>query len=157
MTTPGAVNEAEGDFAVLARRVLAGHGFRTTLEAHAELAALTGREVVSLELVDPYFYHLDTALAVLDHEEIMYYPGAFAEESQAVLRQLYPSAIVARRADAEVFGMNAISDGRHVVVPDQATTLADTLRGRGYVPVGVDLSELLKAGGGAKCCALELR
>jgi N-dimethylarginine dimethylaminohydrolase len=25
------------------------------------------------------------------------------------------------------------------------------------VPVGVDMSELLKGGGGAKCCTLELR
>ena len=35
---------------------------------HAELAALTGREVVGLELVDPRFYHLDVALAVLDED-----------------------------------------------------------------------------------------
>src|SRR4051794_19328965 len=51
------VNEAEGDFAVLSSRVLAGYGFRTSLEAHAELARVSGREVVSLELVDPRFYH----------------------------------------------------------------------------------------------------
>jgi N-dimethylarginine dimethylaminohydrolase len=31
------------------------------------------------------------------------------------------------------------------------------LRERGYVPVGVDLSELLKAGGSVKCCTLEIR
>ncbi|HET9973848.1 MAG TPA: hypothetical protein VFQ68_36835 [Streptosporangiaceae bacterium] len=28
---------------------------------------------------------------------------------------------------------------------------------RGFVPVGVDMSELLKGGGGATCCTLELR
>ena len=37
---PGAVNEAEGDFAILSRRILAGYGFRTSLQAHDELAAL---------------------------------------------------------------------------------------------------------------------
>ncbi len=35
---PIAVNEAEGDFAVLARRILAGYGFRTSPAAHRELA-----------------------------------------------------------------------------------------------------------------------
>ena len=46
--------------------ILAGHGFRTDPRAHAEAARVFGREVVSLELVDPRYYHLDTALAVLD-------------------------------------------------------------------------------------------
>ena len=44
---------------------------------------LTGLAVVSLELVDPRFYHLDTALAVLDDETVAYYPGAFSAASQA--------------------------------------------------------------------------
>ena len=62
IATPVAVNEAEGDFAVLSGRILAGHGFRTDRAAHDEVAALTGREVISLELVDPHLYHLDVAL-----------------------------------------------------------------------------------------------
>jgi len=35
--------------------------------------------------------------------------------------------------------------------------LAKTLLARGYQPVPVELSELRKAGGGPKCCTLELR
>ena len=151
------VNEGEGDFLVTGERILAGTGFRTDQRAHAEAATHLDQPVVTLTLVDPYFYHLDTALAVLDHEEIMYYPGAFSRDSQVVLRQLYPTAIQATRADAEVFGLNAISDGRHVLLPQQATGLAETLRRAGFAPIGIDLSELLKAGGGAKCCVLELR
>ena len=89
---PEAVNEAEGDFAVLSQRILAGYGFRTTPAAHRELAALTGREVISLELVDPRFYHLDVALTVLDDtcDHIAYYPPAFSEDSQALLAELLP-------------------------------------------------------------------
>ena len=57
-------------------RILAGYGFRTSRAAHGELAALTGREVISLELVDPRLYHLDVALTVLDDERdhLAYYP-----------------------------------------------------------------------------------
>jgi N-dimethylarginine dimethylaminohydrolase len=153
----GFVNEGEGDYLCTGERILAGSGFRTDPRSHAEAREYFAKPVVTLTLVDPYFYHLDTALAVLDHEEIMYYPGALSRQSQEVLRELYPTAILATRADAEVFGLNAISDGRHVLLPLQATHLVDELWSRGYVPIGVDLPELLKAGGGAKCCTLELR
>ncbi|MBK3643158.1 amidinotransferase [Streptomyces sp. MBT33] len=151
------VNEAEGDYMVVGRTVLAGTGFRTDARAHAELRDALGCEVVTLNLTDPRFYHLDTALAVLSDSEVMYYPGAFSAESLATLRELYPDAVIAEEADAEVFGLNAVSDGLHVFLPDTATGLAAQLRRRGFEPVGVDLSELLKAGGSVKCCTLEIR
>lgn len=151
------VNEGEGDYLFTGERILAGTGFRTDPRSHAEARRVFGRPVVSLRLVDPRFYHLDTALAVLDHEEIMYYPAAFSTASQTALRRLYPGAILADDADAEAFGLNAVSDGRHVVLTPAATQLADQLDRRGFVPLGVDLSELMKSGGSAKCCTLELR
>lgn len=151
------VNEGEGDYLFAGHRILAGTGFRTDPRSHAEAQRVFGRPVVSLQLVDPRFYHLDTALAVLDHEEIMYYPAAFSPASLAILRRLYPDAILATDSDAEAFGLNAVSDGRHVVLAQRATHLADQLTRRGFVPIGVDLSELMKSGGSAKCCTLELR
>ena len=42
-------------------------------------------------------------------------------------------------------------------MPVQATGLMAQLAERGYEPIGVDLSELRKAGGGPKCCTLEVR
>ncbi|MEU6432350.1 dimethylargininase [Microbispora sp. NPDC046973] len=151
------VNEGEGDYLVTGERILAGSGFRTDPRAHAEAERVLGLPTVGLTLVDPRFYHLDTALAVLDHEEIMYYPAAFSPESRATLRELYPDAILATDADAEVFGLNAVSDGRHVLLPEQAVHLIDALWNRGFVPIGVELSELMKSGGSAKCCTLEIR
>ena len=154
-----AVNEGEGDFAVLADRILAGHGFRTTTDAHRELAVLTGREVLSLELVDPSFYHLDVALTVLDDERdhIAYYPAAFSEQSQRLLAGLFPDAIIADDEDARVLGLNCVSDGRHVWVPSGAEHLARTVTEAGYQVILTDLSELLKGGGSVKCCTQEIR
>jgi N-dimethylarginine dimethylaminohydrolase len=94
---------------------------------------------------------------VLDDDEIMYYPAAFAPQSQAVLRALYPDAILAGDADAAVFGLNAVSDGRNVVLPQPATGLIAQLRARGFAVIGVDVSELGKAGGAVRCCTLDLR
>jgi N-dimethylarginine dimethylaminohydrolase len=154
---PEFVNEGEGDLLVVGDLVLAGCGFRTDPRAHAEAARVLGREVVSLELVDPRYYHLDTAVAVLDATTIAWLPEAFSPRSRAVVCERFPDALVADPADAAVLGLNAVSDGRHVVLPRRATRLAAALDERGYVPVPVDLSELLKGGGGPKCCTLEVR
>jgi len=154
---PEFVNEGEGDLLVVGDVVLAGYGFRTDPRAHAEAAAVLGREVVPLRLVDPRFYHLDTAIAVLEDATIAWLPAAFDPASQEVLRARFPDAVVADPADAAVLGLNAVSDGRHVVLPAQAVGLGAALSERGYTPVPVDLSELLKGGGGPKCCTLEVR
>jgi N-dimethylarginine dimethylaminohydrolase len=150
-------NEGEGDLLLTDRFLLAGTGFRTGLAAHAEAQELFGRPVITLQLVDPRYYHLDTALTVLGDDTIAYLPEAFSPSSRRVLGQLFPDAVLATPADAAVLGLNAVSDGHHVVLPRQATGLARQLEERGLVPVPVDLSELLKAGGGPKCCTLELR
>ncbi len=150
-------NEGEGDFLDLTDVILAGTGFRTQRSAHAQAQEFFGKPVISLTLVDPRFYHLDTALTVLGERDIAYYPGAFSPGSLAVLRRLFPDAIVATEQDALAFGLNSISDGKHVIVTEAATGLIEQLRDRGYQPVPVDLSEFHKSGGGPKCCTLEIR
>nr|WP_026153732.1 dimethylargininase [Amycolatopsis methanolica] len=160
---PTCVNEAEGDFAWTGRMLLAGTGFRTDPAAHAEAQEVLGVPVLSLRLTDPRYYHLDTALFVLSEAtdttpaHIAYYPEAFSAGSRRVLARLFPDAVLATAADAECFGLNGVSDGRNVVLPLEATDLAERLVVRGYEPVLVDISELRKAGGGPKCCTLEIR
>lgn len=154
---PSHINEGEGDFAVTATYILAGQGFRSSPLSHGEAQEFFGRPVIGLDLVDPRYYHLDTALSVLDGDEIMYYPDAFSEGSQAVLRRLFPDALIAEARDAATLGLNAVSDGRHVLLPQEATGLLDPLRARGFEPVPMDLGELLKGGGSVKCCTQELR
>ncbi|CRZ16149.1 amidinotransferase [Mycolicibacterium neworleansense] len=150
------VNEGQGDLLLVGSTLLAGHGFRTDRRAHDEIAAITGLDVIGLELVDPRFYHLDTALAVLDDTTIAYYPPAFTDGARKRLTELFGDAIEVSSADAYVLGLNVVSDGRHVVMPAAATGFAGQLCQAGFEPIGVDLSELLKGGGSVKCCTLEL-
>ncbi|MFF7848150.1 dimethylargininase [Streptomyces sp. NPDC007910] len=159
LRVPQHVNEGEGDFAVTASWILAGRGFRASPLSHGEAQEFFGRPVIGLDLVDPRYYHLDTALCVLDDagDEVMYYPAAFSPGSRAVLARLFPDALVATEEDAAAFGLNAVSDGRNVLLPQAAVGLFEPLRERGFEPVGMDLSELLKGGGSVKCCTQELR
>ncbi|MEV0283250.1 dimethylargininase [Kribbella sp. NPDC050820] len=149
-------NEGEGDYLSAGSWLLAGNGFRTDRRAHVESEQYFGRPVIGLTLVDARYYHLDTALAVLDEQTVMYYPDAFTPGSQAILRELFPTAIIATADDAGAFGLNAVSDGRNVLMPTGATQLEAKLRDAGFEPIGLDVSELLRAGGGVKCCVLEL-
>lgn len=158
---PSETNEGEGDFAYVPEAhgglILAGHGFRTEIPAHAEAQEALGRPVVSLRLIDPRFYHLDVALAAIDDSNIVYFPGAFSAASQRVLTQLFPDAVIADDEDAMAFGINLVSDGANVVLSSEATRLAGKLKAAGYTPVPVDLAELKKGGGSVKCCIGELR
>jgi N-dimethylarginine dimethylaminohydrolase len=156
-------NEGEGDFALAGGVILAGYGFRSTLESHRDLARIFDREVLSLRLVDNRFYHLDVALTVLDSDavdgpaRIAYLPSAFDEQSQALLAERFPDSILVSEAEAAILALNSVSDGRNVVVAEAATEYIRDLTAAGYVPVPVDLSELLKGGGGVKCISQELR
>jgi len=154
---PREINEGEGDFLLVGDVILAGTGFRSASNSHEEVSAIYGRPVITLNLVNPNFYHLDTAIAVLDDTNIAYLPSAFDEPSLAILRERYPDAVIATEEDAAILGLNSYSDGYNVVIAARAKDFERQLRERGYNPIGVDLSELLLGGGGVKCCTLELR
>jgi N-dimethylarginine dimethylaminohydrolase len=160
---PANINEGEGDFLLVGDAILAGTGFRSASNSHEEIGEIFGREVITLTLINPSFYHLDTAIAVLDPQpgfenpNIAYLPSAFDERSLAILRERYPDAVIVTEEDASVLGLNSFSDGLNVVIASRATDFERQLRERGYNPIGVDLSELLLGGGGVKCCTLELR
>lgn len=149
--------EGEGDACFVGGVVLAAHGPRTARGAHAELRARFGHPLVSLQLVQPRYYHLDTALAVLDERTVAYLPEAFSLSSREDLSRRFPDAIVVDRQEAAMLALNAVSDGHHVLVPRATPRLQAELRRRHFEPITIDLSELRKSGGGAKCCTLELR
>ncbi len=151
------INEGEGDILYAGKVMLAGYGFRTDEAAATEVVRAFGLPVVSLRLVDPRYYHLDTALCVLDADTAMYYPAAFDDTGRARLAGIFAELIEAKDEDAEALGLNAVSDGQHVVLPAAAKGLATQLADHGFEPIGIDTSELLKGGGGPKCCSLELR
>ena len=163
---PVAIQEGEGDLLLVGDVILAGYGVRSELVSHAEVAAVFGREVLSLRLINPTYYHLDTAVCVLDpvqgpggveRANIAYLPAAFDAFGQACLAERFPDAIRLDTSEPPSLDLNAISDGRNVLLPPSATMFATRLRERDYHPVPIDLSELHLGGGSIKCCTLELR
>jgi N-dimethylarginine dimethylaminohydrolase len=149
------VNEGEGDFLLVGETFLAGTGQRSDPAAPAEVAEFFGIDVVPLTLVDPRFYHLDTALARLRPDLVAYWPGAFDERSNGVLRELFPDAIRATEDDAAALALNMVSDGTSVIMAPGRAELAARIAERDLHVRELATDELRKSGGGAKCCVLE--
>jgi ornithine--oxo-acid transaminase len=152
--------EGEGDalFEADGSRLWAGHGPRTGQTSHRQLTDLWDIDVVSLRLVDPRFYHLDTCFCPLSNGEVMYYPAAFDDRSQKRIEAHYGAEkqIRVSEPDALRFACNAVNIGRTILLNRISTELSDRLQSFGYHVMQVDLSEFMKAGGAAKCLALRL-
>src|SRR6201994_1589126 len=86
---PQVINEGEGDILCPGDALLAGYGFRSDPGAADELAAAFGLPVHPVRLVDPRFYHLDTAMCVLDASTAAYYPAAFDDAGRELLKTLF--------------------------------------------------------------------
>ena len=135
-----------------------GYGFRTEIEAHKEIADFFGTEVVSIKLTDSRFYHIDTCFCPLAGGFLMYHPPAFDFDSRMAIESRIPphKRIVVDTADAGNFACNAVNIGDRVFLNKASEPLRARLMLAGFKVTQVDLSEFLKAGGGAKCLTLKL-
>ena len=75
--------EGAGDALFVGDRLFCGFGFRTDRASHRPVARILEVEVVSLELIDSRFYHLDTCFCPLDATTVLVAPDAFSGESAA--------------------------------------------------------------------------
>ena len=112
---------------------------------------MLGRPVMPLQLVDPRYYHLDTALAVLDARHHRLPAGGLLAPSRELLAARFPDAVI---ADAGGRGGARPERGQRRPARGAARRRPRgwprMIAERGFEPVPVDLSELLKAGGGVE-------
>jgi N-dimethylarginine dimethylaminohydrolase len=129
--------------------VWAGFGHRSTRGAVDQFAGIMesmGFEVRKLELVDPYFHHLNLCLAPLAPESLLIYPGAFAPETLAQIRSWAQTSEVTRE-EALQFACNGVSVNGYYIAPQLNHRVENILSREGIEPIAVDLSEFHKAGG----------
>jgi N-dimethylarginine dimethylaminohydrolase len=129
--------------------VWAGFGHRSTRAAVDQFATLLESmnfEVRKVELVDPYFFHLNLCLAPLAPESLLIYPGAFAPETLAQIRS-YAQTFEVTREEALQFVCNGVSVNGYYVTPRMTRRLEQVLGKEGIEPIVVDVSEFEKAGG----------
>jgi N-dimethylarginine dimethylaminohydrolase len=152
----GVAFEGEGDALWESDVLFCGQAFRTDARAHALLADFLECPVVSLKLADPRFYHLDTCFCPLDEGAAAWYPAAFDEASQHLVRGHLTDLIEVHADEAEHFGCNAIVVGQEIVLPEGCPHLRAELGARGFHTHAVAMTEFMKAGGACKCLVLGL-
>jgi len=149
--------EGAGDGLFVGDTLYAGHGFRSDRAAHDFVASALDVEVVSLELVDPRFYHLDTCFCPLNETTVMFAPGALSEESAASIRRRVRHVIEVPVEVAAGFACNAMPVGDVVLSSLSLRDLEPELRRSGFGAIELPMSEFLKSGGGVRCLSLPLR
>jgi N-dimethylarginine dimethylaminohydrolase len=143
-------------------RLWVGSGIRSDPHALDEIKAVfdvegCGVEVRGLVLVDPHWYHLDTAFCPLPQGQAIAYAKAFSTKSVAALNAAFGADILwLPDADAKNFACNAVAIDQTIVMHKASAALKSTLAQRGFKVIETDVSEFLKSGGACKCLMLEV-
>jgi len=148
--------EGAGDALFCGDTLLAGYRIRSDARGHHQIGERLGCRVIPLELVDNYYYHLDTCFCPLAPGLAIYYPPAFDDYAQRALESHVESLIPVADEEARSFACNAVVVGRTVVTNTGCPKLHEELAQRGYQARETPLDEFVKAGGSAKCLTLRL-
>ena len=147
------------------RRLLwGGIGPRSTREPWEEIARRYTLPIVTLELADPDFYHLDTCLALIDESTCLWIPDAFDQAGRELIRRLVPDPIAVSEHEARRgFACNAFAPHPSgaaaetkptVVIQRGSAEIVRALRDRGFPVREVETGEYVKSGGSVFCMKL---
>lgn len=146
--------EGEGDALFAGDALFCGYKFRSDIKSHRAVAEMLGCLVVSVELVDTRFYHLDTCFCPLPDGAVIWFPEAFDDYGQQAVREHVSDLIEVTPEEAMQFCCNAVPLDRDIVLPQGAPKLVQTLTSRGYKCHQLPMTEFLKAGGACKCLTM---
>jgi len=90
--------EGAGDALFCGETLFAGYRIRSDVRGHQYLASVLGIQVLPLELVNPYYYHLDTCFCPLAPGEALYHPNAFDAYGRKVLEAHVPRLLAVHEA-----------------------------------------------------------
>lgn len=146
--------EGAGDALFVNNHLALGFGFRSDprIESYAFFKQFKS---VFCELINPYFYHLDTCFCPLNSSLALWYPGAFSQSSQQMMRKMCQLISVPER-EAKRFACNAVVIGQNVILPTGCQETCKTLKTHGFNVYECDMSEFMKSGGACKCLTLEV-
>jgi len=135
-----------------------GYGLRSDCAATGPVQDMFAVDTVALELPNPRFYHLDTALCPLSHGEVMFVPAAFTPRALALICERVAPAqrIEVTIDDAWGLAANAVCVGDTIVMSGCGERLHRQLAERGYRIIVTPLPSFLRSGGAAFCLTLRL-
>ena len=146
--------EGEGDALFCGDVLFCGYRFRSDIRSHQMLGDMLGCLVVSVELVQDRFYHLDTCFCPLPGGGAIWHPEAFDEYGQKAIRNHIVDLIEVSPEEATHFACNAVVLDKEIVLAENSPKLSSALQERGYKTQGLSMTEFIKSGGACKCLTL---
>lgn len=145
--------EGAGDALLAGDQLFAAFGFRTDYAFYQQANYIDRNNTVFCELINPYFYHLDTCFCPLNDKQALWYPNAFSQDTQSKLRA-HLQLIAVTEAEAKHFACNAVVINENVILPENCPTITAQLERLGFKVHACEMGEYLKAGGACKCLTL---
>ncbi len=139
-----------------------GWGQRSERDAYEELSAIIEVPVVTLQLKDPSFYHLDTCFLPLVNDSLLVADIAFEKKDLEMLLQFFKNVIPTSIQEAShFFALNAHcftgADGaNYAIIQEGCPETKDLLEEAGYKVYETDTSEFIKSGGSVYCMKMML-
>ena len=154
---PESVNwEGQGDLLTSKGRFFLGWGKRSDYESKKYLEKILGTEIIDFELINPYYYHLDTCFAVLDEDTVAINPVSFKPEGLKKIYENFSHVIPVSEQDNKLIACNCVVVGKTIVT---AKGISDDLKAAyaeaGFSTKEVPMEEFRKGGGSVKCLTLE--
>jgi N-dimethylarginine dimethylaminohydrolase len=149
--------EGQGDFVRNTTAYFLGYGKRSSREAGSILSHILKKPVYEIELVDGYFYHLDTCFSSLSTEIALAYRPAFTTDGFEKISSHFKTVIEVTKEDASAFVCNLMVYEKYLIVNSGIShSLREQLQALGFEVHTTDMSEYIKGGGSVKCVSLQL-
>jgi len=144
-------------------KVFVGYGFRSHRESFIQIKELIAKrskentdfEIISVKLIDPRFYHLDTCFCPLNQNLALINSKAIEPESLKAIEAKIETMEVSQK-DCLNFACNSLVLGKKVILTQGSENTANKLAKKGFEPHFVDVSEFMKSGGACKCLCMPI-
>ncbi len=140
------------------RLLYGGYGFRSDKNVYEEIARTLDAPIITLELINEHFYHLDTCFLPLNHAEVLIAPDAFSPESLAIIRKMFEGVYEIPEQEAlEGFACNAHiiygtnKMGSAAIIQRNNPVSLNIVQQSAHSVMEVETGEFMKSGGSVFC------
>ncbi len=147
--------EGQGEAFFVKDKLFLGCGFRSSKNAKKEIKKYLPKDckIIQLELINPKFYHLDTALQYIGDNKFLVAKDAFSKKSLDELKK-HGDLIYLNKKDSDAFCANCIVFKKNIIISNPSKKLEEKLKKFGFTIFRSNMSEFLKSGGAVRCISL---
>jgi len=144
-----------------------GYGYRATLQSYHLLEKMISSiylqhgkkppRIIPLELIDPYFYHLDFAMLKFSETKCIVQSRAFSKKSMELIYENLGKENVHLLHTKDTIALNSIVQGKTLITPQVSKTVKQKLEDiTGLTVKPVKLTSFEKSGGSVQCMILNI-